>query len=232
MIAVQLEPVGQRDVLARQVRGDQAAHVVALGVLDQRQAAELGQHVFCRVYRALGRGDDEAFAQERVNLDPVGFAAQFGGDDHVQRARVQHVVERVTGRRFQQELADWAIEQGKLPGDYVIPEAARKNTPYRIAKSLSSHIADGLLPAYPFGTDLTDEELTLSASLRRIKALSDEPTTFLREILRALLHRGDKEAARPWLERIQLLHPESSRDFIVQQLLLLELEEHGLLKVR
>lgn len=138
----------------------------------------------------------------------------------------------ITDSRFQQELADWAIKQGKLPGDYVIPEAARKNTPYRIAKSLSSHIADGLLPAYPFGTDLTDKELTLSASLRRIKALSDEPATFLREILRALLHSGDKEAARPWLERIHLLHPESSRDFIVQQLLLLELEEHGLLKVR
>jgi len=138
----------------------------------------------------------------------------------------------IADSRFQQELADWAIEQGKLPADYEVPAAARNNTPYRIAKALSSHIADGRLPAYPFGTDLTPEELTLSASLRRIKALSDEPATFLREVLRALLHRGDKEAARPWLERIHLMHPDSSRDFIVQQLLMLELEEHGLLKVR
>ncbi|MCR9186042.1 MAG: acetyl-CoA hydrolase [Halieaceae bacterium] len=138
----------------------------------------------------------------------------------------------IADSRFQQELANWAIEHGKLPADYEIPAAARNNTPYRVAKALSSHIADGRLPAYPFGTDLTPEELTLSASLRRIKALSDEPASFLREVLRALLHRGDKEAARPWLERIHLMHPDSSRDFIVQQLLMLELEEHGLLKVR
>ncbi|MEQ9510018.1 MAG: hypothetical protein RLN92_13290, partial [Alloalcanivorax xenomutans] len=116
--------------------------------------------------------------------------------------------------------------------DYEIPVEARDNTPYRIATALSSHIADGLLPSYPFGTQLTPEELTLSASLRRIKALSEEPAHFLREIVRALLHRGDKEAARPWLERIHLMHPDSSKEFIIQQLLMLELEEHGLLKVR
>lgn len=138
----------------------------------------------------------------------------------------------IADSRFQQELADWAIEHGKLPADYEIPAAARDNTPYRIASALSSHIADGLLPSYPFGTQLTAEELTLSASLRRIKALSEEPAHFLREIVRALLHRGDKEAARPWLERIHLMHPDSSKEFIIQQLLMLELEEHGLLKVR
>ncbi len=138
----------------------------------------------------------------------------------------------IADSRFQEELAAWAIEHGKLPEDYEIPAAARDNTPYRIASALSSHIADGLLPSYPFGTQLTPEEVTLSASLRRIKALSEEPTHFLKEIVRALWHRGDKEAARPWLERIQLMHPDSSKEFIVQQLLMLELEEHGLLKVR
>lgn len=138
----------------------------------------------------------------------------------------------IADSRFQQELADWAMEHGKLPEDYEIPAAARDNTPYRIASALSSHIADGLLPAYPFGTQLTPEELTLSASLRRIKALSEEPAQFLKEVARALLHRGDKEAARPWLERIHLMHPDSSKEFIIQQLLMLELEEHGLLKVR
>ena len=138
----------------------------------------------------------------------------------------------IADSRFQQELADWAMEHGKLPRDYEIPVEARDNTPYRIASALSSHIADGLLPSYPFGTQLTPEELTLSASLRRIKALSEEPAHFIKEIVRALLHRGDKEAARPWLERIHLMHPDSSKEFIIQQLLMLELEEHGLLKVR
>ena len=38
------------------------------------------------------------------------------------------------------------------------------------------------------------------------------------------------EAARPFLERIHLEHPETTKDFLIQQLLLLELEERGLLQ--
>ena len=48
---------------------------------------------------------------------------------------------------------------------------------------------------------------------------------------RALLHRADPAAARPYLERIHLEHPHTSRDFLIQQLLLLDLEERGLLRV-
>ncbi|HEY7776591.1 MAG TPA: acetyl-CoA hydrolase/transferase C-terminal domain-containing protein, partial [Kineobactrum sp.] len=85
------------------------------------------------------------------------------------------VIERlvaIADSRFQEELVSFAKEHGKLPADYEIPAAVRENTPYRIAATLSRHIADGLLPSYPFGTDLTAEEQALAASLRKIKALS------------------------------------------------------------
>jgi len=49
--------------------------------------------------------------------------------------------------------------------------------------------------------------------------------------LKALLHRGDEAAAKPFLERIHLDHPETTKDFLLQQLLMLELEERGVLKV-
>jgi hypothetical protein len=136
----------------------------------------------------------------------------------------------IADSRFQQELADFAREHGKLPADYEIPAAARNNRPERLASALQPWIDDGLLPEYPLGTELTEQEQALSASLRRIKALSDEPAAFLRQAFRALLHQGDAEAARPYLERIQLEHPDSSKEFIIQQLLLLELEQMGLLK--
>ena len=87
------------------------------------------------------------------------------------------------------------------------------------------------MPSYPFGTDLTEQELALAASLRKIKALSDEPGQFIGASFKALLHRGDEEAARPFLERIHLEHPETTKDFLIQQLLMIELEERGLLKV-
>jgi hypothetical protein len=60
--------------------------------------------------------------------------------------------------------------------------------------------------------------------------LSAEPRHFIKAAFKALLHKGDEAAAKPFLERIQLEHPETTKDFLIQQLLLLELEERGLLK--
>jgi hypothetical protein len=61
--------------------------------------------------------------------------------------------------------------------------------------------------------------------------LSEEPGHFIARAFRAILHHPDPDAARPYLERIHLEHPHTSREFLVQQLLLLDLEERGLLKV-
>ena len=101
----------------------------------------------------------------------------------------------------------------------------------RLQKILAPCQHKGLLPDYPFGTELTDKELALGASLRRIKALSEEPGHFIAATFKALLHKANPDAAKPFLERVQLEHPETTKDFLIQQLLLLELEERGLLKV-
>ena len=136
----------------------------------------------------------------------------------------------VADRRFQDGLLDFAKAHGKVKANYEIPAEARENTPARIQQVLGPHCQSGLLPDYPFGTELTDQEIALAASLRKIKALSEEPTHFIPQLFRALLHHPDESAAHPFLERVQLDHPETTRDFLVQQLLLLELEERGLLK--
>lgn len=137
----------------------------------------------------------------------------------------------VADSRFQQELLAAAKTTGKVEADYVIPEAYRDNTPARIRTWLASAQRSGALPDYPFGTELTQAEMELAASLRRIKSLSEEPTHFVARAFRALLHHADPASARPYLERIHLEHPHTSREFLIQQLLLLDLEERGLLKV-
>ena len=137
----------------------------------------------------------------------------------------------ITDSRFQLDLLEFAKNHGKLESDYQIPVHARQNLPDRLEQALSPLVDKGLLPSYPFGTDLTPQELALAASLRKIKSLSEEPGQFISAAFKALLHRGDEEAARPFLERIHLEHPETTRDFLIQQLLMMELEERGLLKV-
>ena len=136
----------------------------------------------------------------------------------------------ITDSRFQAELLEFAKTHGKLERDYRIPEQARNNTPEHLQQALAPLAKRGLLPAYPFGSDLTDQELALGASLRKIKALSEEPGHFISASFKALLHRSDEEAARPFLERIHLEHPETTKDFLIQQLLIMELQERGFLK--
>ncbi len=134
----------------------------------------------------------------------------------------------VADSRFQEELLEFAKTHNKVAQDYRIPEYAKHNTPERLHKLLSKH--RDLLPDYPFGSELTEQEQALAASLRRIKSLSQEPATFVASVFKALLHRADAQAAKPFLERIELEHPDTTREFLIQQLLLLDLEERGLLK--
>ena len=137
----------------------------------------------------------------------------------------------IADSRFQDNLLEFAKRHGKLPRDYRVPFEARENTPEKLQRSLATFQQQGLLPAYPFGTDMTPQEIALGASLRNIKELSEEPRHFIATAFKALLHRGDEDAARPFLERIHLDHPETTKEFLIQQLLMLELEERGLLKV-
>lgn len=137
----------------------------------------------------------------------------------------------IADSRFQSELLKFAKNHGKLEGDYSIPFEARNNTPERLQQALAPLTNAGLLPAYPFGTDLTDQELALAASLRKIKELLGEPGHLMATAAKALLHHGNEEAAKPFLERLHLEHPETTKDYLIQQLLMLELEERGLLKV-
>lgn len=137
----------------------------------------------------------------------------------------------VADSRFQGELLKFAQSHNKVESGYRIPEAFLHNTPEKLEAALRPHMQAAVLPEYPFGTELTPEEQALGASLRHIKSLSDEPGHFLASAFKALLHRADEDAARPFLERVHLEHPGTTRDFLVQQMLLLELEERGLLKV-
>ncbi len=137
----------------------------------------------------------------------------------------------IADSRFQEDLMATAKASGKLENNWQLPESAKNNNPVQLHSVLGDVFGSPLLPLYPFGTDLTEQEVALANSLKRIKALTEEPQDFARSMLRALLHKADEHKARPYLERLGLEHPESSKEFLVQQLLLLDLEDQGYLKV-
>lgn len=136
----------------------------------------------------------------------------------------------VADSRFQHDLLDAAREMGKIDPDYEIPSRYRSNLPETVAEVLDTWRERGYFPPFPLGTDFTQEEIEIGRGLRDIKAMMDNPRELLRAVIRSFTTEVDDEQARPYLERIGLLHPDTAREKLLKHLLLLELEEHGVLR--
>ncbi|MEC7987947.1 MAG: acetyl-CoA hydrolase/transferase C-terminal domain-containing protein [Myxococcota bacterium] len=136
----------------------------------------------------------------------------------------------VTDSRFQADLMAFAKKNGKLSKDYEIPTAFQNNTPQKIASMVEAGREQGLFPAFPMGTDFTDEEIALGKSLREMKKKMESPRAVAKALIRTFIHKFSPEQASPFLERMSLKHPKTAKETLVQQLLLLELEDNGYLK--
>jgi acyl-CoA hydrolase len=136
----------------------------------------------------------------------------------------------VADSRFQVELLDAVKKSGKVRESYQIPDRYLNNYPETIATYMSEWRGKSYFPAFPFGSDFTDEEIALGKSLKDIKALMSKPRAMLKAVIRSYTLKVDEEEAKPFLDRLNLSHPDSTKEKILQHLLLLELEENGYLK--
>ena len=91
----------------------------------------------------------------------------------------------IADARFQDELLAWAVDQGKMPEDFIIPERWRQNTPEKLAARLQPFRQ--LLPDFPFGHDFTDDELVIIHALQRLKEAISHPLDNLGTLLKALV---------------------------------------------
>ena len=137
---------------------------------------------------------------------------------------------QIADSRFQAELLAEIKKAGKVRKSYQIPEKYLNNYPEKVNSFISAEREKGLFPAFPFGTDFTEEELILGKSLKEIKSRMNKPKAMLKAVIRSYILKVDEDEARPFLERLNLTHPETAKEKIMQNLLLLELEENGYLK--
>jgi hypothetical protein len=75
----------------------------------------------------------------------------------------------IADSRFQGRLAADAQRAGKLERSFSLPSHAAANTPARLPAALAPARRDGLLPAFPLGSDLTEVEETLAHPLLALK---------------------------------------------------------------
>jgi acyl-CoA hydrolase len=112
----------------------------------------------------------------------------------------------IADSRFQNALLAEAKRAHKIDADYQVPEQYRRNTPEALEQAFAAQRRAGLFSEYPFGTDLTREEIELARALRWLKENTGGTTARLRMVLRALFV-GPRESERACLTRLQLDAP-------------------------
>ncbi len=122
----------------------------------------------------------------------------------------------IADSRFQDELVKQAKSHGKLEASYRIPERCRQNLPQVLEDKLEPWAEAGLLPDFPFGTDLTAEELHIVRTLKRLKHAAQHPTELVTMAIRSLWE--GKEAPHAYLERLGLDQAHSFKDLFVRRL--------------
>ncbi|WP_073330593.1 acetyl-CoA hydrolase/transferase C-terminal domain-containing protein [Wenxinia saemankumensis] len=98
----------------------------------------------------------------------------------------------IADSRFQEGLVARAKSAGKLPQDYVLPEAARQNTPVRLEAWLAPFAHR--LPDFPLGTDFDDVERRLLPALATLRRESASWAGRARLLRDAVFRRGDVDA--------------------------------------
>jgi acyl-CoA hydrolase len=125
----------------------------------------------------------------------------------------------VSDARFQPGLLAQAKLAGKLRSDFALPELHRGNLPERYAPVLARFKRRGLLPAYPFGSELSEQEIALQRALLRLKEALARPGTALHALGRALTHGGGGEDVDGALTRMGLQQTRGLREAAYRRLL-------------
>ena len=130
----------------------------------------------------------------------------------------------VADSRFQDSLLASARAAGKIGPDYRIPDACRDNSPARLARALAPQRAAGYFSEYPFGTDLSSEEIVLARALQFLESRTGSSSARLLTAARALAHRSRALEHRAALARMGLESPRSASEWLQQRLLVLGLD--------
>jgi acyl-CoA hydrolase len=119
----------------------------------------------------------------------------------------------IADSRFQGALTREAKRARKLREDYRIPDHARNNCPEQLETVLSKYRERGLFKAFPFGTDLTEQEVVLRKALLALKAKKLRLPR-LEEVQKTL---AIPDSARPYLERMMLDRPQNLNERLLQR---------------
>ncbi len=158
-----------------------------------------------------------------IVVTEFGIADLRGKTDQVVMQRLLEI----TDSRFQQELVDTAKENGKIRSDYSINPSFAQNRVGEISDKLAKYKKRGLFNAFPFGTDLTEEEIFIGRALKILKKKKQNPMKMIATILKAFLLPADQKPYVKYLRRMQLDKANNFEEKLYQKLLAYEFSQFG-----
>ncbi len=150
-----------------------------------------------------------------VVITEYGIADLRGKTD----AEVATQLIQIADSRFQPALIQQAQQAGKLASHFQLPVRFQNNRPQRhtwVLKNLKNH---DLFPAFPFGTDFTEDEILLGKALKKLKSLSRKRFDIFRLFCQALLAKSPNDFEKRLLKRLQLQAPNTLKDRVFQKLI-------------
>jgi len=130
----------------------------------------------------------------------------------------------IADSRFQRDLLDEAIRHGKIEADYQIPSIHQNNLPHVYQQVIKKWKGLGFFPRFPFGTDLTEDEIEIGAALKRLKVKSSlGGLAKLKWLLSVFFKSSQNPRLEKLLERMNLTHVSSMKEKFYAKLLSSEL---------
>ena len=122
----------------------------------------------------------------------------------------------IADSRFQDALVAQAKAAGKLEASYTVPERYRDNLPTTLDAKLHPWSEKAVLFDFPFGTDLTEDELHIVRALKRMKRATNHPVELVSMVLKSLW--DDQPAPAAYLQRLGLDDATSFKKMFIRKL--------------
>ena len=139
------------------------------------------------------------------------------------KAGATNGVLRCKGKTYPCAVGRSGILNPKFEGDGGTPAgvfALRevRYRPDRLARAFAPLRAAGLFSSFPFGTDLTREEIVLARALRRLEEATFGSWRKLATLAHAAVGRATCATSQPYLERMGLAEPDTFAERLTARL--------------
>lgn len=132
-------------------------------------------------------------------------------------AEVVKAMLNITDSRFQNELLTLAIKYNKLEAGYKIPAIFQQNYPQRIKSFIKNLQTKNYCQAYPFGTELTEDELVIKKALTSLKLYNRYQLFFL--VIKSICFIKSDVSFTIYLKRMQLEKPKNLSEWMYKKIL-------------